>query len=581
METVGERPVWSMSGGEMLSALDHVDAELARIETYRLQVIAGLDGVGHAQEIGAHNTAQLLEFRYRLDPARARRDVRLALSLAKYDAVSAALPATDPPSETILSGDAAPEVAMRPAQAEAIVSALEKVPTTVPVEDLEVAERELVGLACHLPPAELRRAGQRIRDLLDTDGPEPEENKAYAREILTLTAADRGVKFRGYLANENAELLRAIVHAGARPHKTVDGELDPRSREKRQADALTTALTIATTAWDTAAPTTAASGTTATSGAGSASTDASRGRPAGWVPGYGAKATITVTIDWQDLKAATADAIGDVVHGDGLSAATIRRMACDARIVPLVLGSNSEPLDVGRSERLVTRAMRRALNARDRGCVVCGAPPIQCDAHHLVSWIDGGETKTANLVLLRLSHESRVGRQPLLCRRHHIDVHAGDWTITLTNGAVHVSRPHWADPPPPPRPKPHPTSPPSPPALTSGPEPTLASVPEPSAASAAVDERQVIATDTPAATTAGFVARRSAIGRQLLEELTSRGHQEADAATSLREAACLAIWGESTATADRQPNPKPSHADDTLSDPWGERAEPSASGAGR
>jgi len=44
-----------------------------------------------------------------------------------------------------------------------------------------------------------------------------------------------------------------------------------------------------------------------------------------------------------------------------------------------VLGSNSEPLDVGRSERLVTRAIRRALNARDRGCVICGAPPIMCD----------------------------------------------------------------------------------------------------------------------------------------------------------------------------------------------------------
>src|SRR4051812_29700578 len=119
MDAVGERPVWSMSGGEMLSTLDQLDAALARMETYRLQVIAGLDGVGHAQEIGAHNTVQLLEFRYRLDPARARRDVRLALSLAKYEAVKAALPTTDQPITDT-------EVRMRPAQAEAIVSALEK-----------------------------------------------------------------------------------------------------------------------------------------------------------------------------------------------------------------------------------------------------------------------------------------------------------------------------------------------------------------------------------------------------------------------------------------------------------------------
>ncbi len=78
--------------------------------------------------------------------------------------------------------------------------------------------------------------------------------------------------------------------------------------------------------------------------------------------------------------------------------------------------------------------MRRGLNVRDRGCVVCGAPPVQCDAHHLVSWIDGGTTAIWNLVLL--------------CRRHHVDLHAGRWRITITNGVVHVTRPTWADPPP-------------------------------------------------------------------------------------------------------------------------------------
>ncbi len=165
-----------------------------------------------------------------------------------------------------------------------------------------------------------------------------------------------------------------------------------------------------------------------------------------------------MTIDLEDLKSATADAIGDLVYGDGLSAAAIRRLACDARIIPLVLGSNSEPLDVGRAERLGSPAMRRALTARDKGCVVCGAPPIQCEAHHLVHWIDGGTTCVSNLALL--------------CKRHHIDLHAGDWTITITDGIVHVARPTWADPPPrparptrqphPTRPSHHPTAPPPP-----------------------------------------------------------------------------------------------------------------------
>jgi hypothetical protein len=77
--------------------------------------------------------------------------------------------------------------------------------------------------------------------------------------------------------------------------------------------------------------------------------------------------------------------------------------------------------------------MRRALNARDKGCVICAAPPINCDAHHLQSWIDGGITAINNLALI--------------CRRHHTALHNGHWTITITNGEVQVSRPTWADPP--------------------------------------------------------------------------------------------------------------------------------------
>ena len=421
-----------MSGSELLSTLDQLDADLARRQTYRLQVIAALDSIGHAEEIGAHDTVQLLAFRFRLDRPEAHRDVRLARALPKYDVVSTALDNGISPSAGEPLDHSVQAEVLHPAQAEAIVSALERVPDTVPVEDLEVAEQQLVNLARHLSPGELRRAGKQIRDLLDTDGPEPDEQKAYARESLTLNSAENGVKFRGYLANENAELLRALIHAGARPHKTLDGELDPRPRDKRQADALTTALTAAATAYDTGTlrPTTQP-GATNTNAAAAGATDATGSA----VPGFGAKATITVTIDLQDLKSATADATGGLVYGDGLSAAAIRRLACDGKVIPLVLGSNSEPLDVGRAERLVTRAMRRALNARDKGCVVCGAPPIQCDAHHLRSWVDGGETAVRNLVLL--------------CRRHHIDLHAGYWTITITNGVVNVARPTWADPPPP------------------------------------------------------------------------------------------------------------------------------------
>jgi hypothetical protein len=52
------------------------------------------------------------------------------------------------------------------------------------------------------------------------------------------------------------------------------------------------------------------------------------------------------------------------------SAAAVRRLACDADILPVVLGTNSQILDVGRTHRLVTLALRLALVVRDHGCAV-------------------------------------------------------------------------------------------------------------------------------------------------------------------------------------------------------------------
>ncbi|WP_329481661.1 HNH endonuclease [Kribbella sp. NBC_01484] len=475
MEILGQRPVWSMSGSDMLSTLDATYAEIARLETLALHLIAGLDTTGHAHELGAGTTARLLTFRYRIDPTKARRDVHLATTLPKYPAVAAALP--DPHSAEAANDDehgadvdgagvdgagvdgAGVGVLLHPAQAEAIVSALDKVPATVPADDLRIAEQQLVELGRTHGPLDLRKAGRLVRDRLDTDGPEPAEQKAYDRETLTLKNAANGVAFTGYLANDNAELFRTLIHTHAKPHKTIDGAPDPRPRTKRQADALTTLLTTTNPTTGTATTTTAATtratapADTATAASASASTGASeptdtaattdsagsagnRQGP-GFTPGHGPKPHITVTIDYNDLKAATADKLGHLIYGDALSAATIRRLACDAHILPIVLGSDSQPLDVGTTVRLATGPIRKALITRDKGCVCCGAPPIYCDAHHVKSWIDGGATKITNLVLL--------------CKRCHRDLHAGHWTIHITNGIVEVDRPAWATPNPIPR----------------------------------------------------------------------------------------------------------------------------------
>ena len=99
---------------------------------------------------------------------------------------------------------------------------------------------------------------------------------------------------------------------------------------------------------------------------------------------------------------------------DGLELApsVVRRLACDADIIPVALGGKGEVLDVGRLHRLVTPPLWRAVVCRDQHCAFpgCTRPPVMCHAHHIIHWADGGETKLENLVLLRLSHESRVSR---------------------------------------------------------------------------------------------------------------------------------------------------------------------------
>ena len=130
------------------------------------------------------------------------------------------------------------------------------------------------------------------------------------------------------------------------------------------------------------------------------------------------------------------DALLDGLHragitdsGESLSAATVRRMACDAEVIPTVLNSKGRVIDVGRRTRRISEALRCVLIARDGGCVWpgCAAPPSRCDAHHIKHWADGGLTNADNLALL--------------CHRHHILLHEGRHRIKPVGDAWVVLRP--------------------------------------------------------------------------------------------------------------------------------------------
>jgi hypothetical protein len=109
----------------------------------------------------------------------------------------------------------------------------------------------------------------------------------------------------------------------------------------------------------------------------------------------------------------------ELEQGPAIAAETARRLACDCSVVRIVEDKQGKPLDVGRKTRTIPPGIRRALNARDKGCRFPGCTfKRYVDGHHVRHWINGGETKLSNLVTLcrfhhRLVHEGQVVVQPL------------------------------------------------------------------------------------------------------------------------------------------------------------------------
>ncbi|HWJ67759.1 MAG TPA: DUF222 domain-containing protein [Nocardioides sp.] len=151
---------------------------------------------------------------------------------------------------------------------------------------------------------------------------------------------------------------------------------------------------------------------------------------------HGTKPRVIVLIDQESLKQQIIDAglarNGHAPTGARLSATAVRRMACDAEIIPGVLGADGQVLDVGRAQRLVTAAIWTALIIRDRHCAFpgCTRIPLACDAHHVVHWADGGATALSNLVMV--------------CRHHHVLLHQTPWAVHID---PHTGQPVWTPPP--------------------------------------------------------------------------------------------------------------------------------------
>jgi len=240
-------------------------------------------------------------------------------------------------------------------------------------------ETKLLPLARHYSPGKFFHKCLHYRHAIDAAGYNRDQEDLHEQRSLRLnTARDGCLLISGLLDPVGG----AIVRSALEPLSKRSGEHDDRTVEQRFADGLVEL--------------------------------ASGGKPA----------EIQVTATIETLKGLAGAQAGEMEFSLPISRSTVQRMGCDCSVTRVLLDQDSAVVDVGRSKRVISPAMRTALKVRDGHCQWpgCERDASRCDGHHLVHWIEGGETNLGNLVLL--------------CRRHHRMVHEGEWQLVRRNGRV-------------------------------------------------------------------------------------------------------------------------------------------------
>ncbi|MFG1654519.1 DUF222 domain-containing protein [Micromonospora sp. NPDC049275] len=383
---------WALADHDLIAALDAAHRLQQRLAAVTSALVREVDSRGTATEQGASSTAVWLRERLRLTVPAARRLVDLATTLD-----------TGNPGvrQALADGHITQE------QARVIADTVTTVHTTAGAEAADKAVGLLVDWAGRFDPNLLRKLSTRI---LDHVAPEvadaaaeaalrAAESRAARDRHLTLSQQTDGrLRLTGTLDAETAGLLRAAID----PLTAPSGPDDTRTPGQRRHDALADVCRLALRTGD--------------------------------LPENGGDPTqLVITTSYDELTRQLG--IGALDTGLQLTPEAVRRLACDAAILPAVLGGAGQPLDVGRQRRLVIGPLRRALLLRDRGCAFpgCDRPPRWCDAHHIRHWADGGDTSLTNAVLL--------------CGHHHRHLHHGDWSVRIGgDGHPEFIPPTWLDP---------------------------------------------------------------------------------------------------------------------------------------
>ena len=402
---------------------------------------------------GCRNTAEFLRVRLQISVGEARS--RLALAAAALPRTGIVGLPTPPACQATGFALAAGTIAARAASI--ITTALDKVRPITDTNTVQRMEAVLVRTAIETDHDFLARVAHRLVDAVDQDGAEPSEEDLRHRQGAFLRRPRRGLHHVEIFATtDQYEQLLTVMNTATNPRTTSnnggdsgnDGGtarpdpafndappvLDRRTRPQQRLDGLVGGCKTAL-----------ASATLPATG--------------------GLRPQVMVTISYQDLlnrlettaaqepryathtsqtkrlpaiagspPPGTSAGTGTFTYTGPISASTIRKIACDAEIIPVLLGSEGRILDIGRATRIFPPHIRKALTARDQGCAFpnCTIPAPWCEAHHITYWSLGGTTSTDNGVLL--------------CTHHHHLVHKEQWKVHVKTGLPWFTPPPHIDP---------------------------------------------------------------------------------------------------------------------------------------
>lgn len=389
---MSERDFRLLATDELLAAVVGDVAEIRVLENVVMLKIAELDRRGAAGELGYRNMAHVLRHAVRWDLRTARQWV------ARAEAVTGEIT----PSGSVLE----PELPLTAAAAAEGLLSGEHVSVVAEVmkELPAAAEQPVVEYAKAHEPSAVRSFGKELAYLACQRDEEPCEPAEALRPVNRLRMEWKGdqLEISARLGKVAGAQFEALIDPLAKPRPTTPEEgPDARTRAEREGDAFADLIELVLRS--------------------------------DRLPEHGGEpVALTLTMSYEGLVEQTGLARLDTRAP--VPASLVRRLACNAGVIPVVLGGRSEPMDIGRKTRTFPASLRRVLVARDQGCTFpgCDRPPKHCDAHHLRFWSEGGKTSVDNAALL--------------CRHHHTLIHHSDWEVKLHNGIPTFIPPAWLDP---------------------------------------------------------------------------------------------------------------------------------------